>query len=367
MRFSILIGIVLLSISLILLSSCGDGNDKPLEPDMRGADYHLLYAPVGDIQRKAYIYSTATGTLVDSNVYTSYPFHDMRFSSDGTLAAYIKSSGPGGANLWVMNYPAGDTIAFTHYYNGRWISIDQTDSYLLARTGDVVTIFTFPSLNIVFSSAVQNGGAGFLTAPFTAYYFSTPDSLFLIDFSRPDSVTVNAVQVRLNETTSLVPSAITVDYRAKIMVLVANDSSGSWIQVYDSDSLTLINQIRSPRRYMAASEAQPGTDRIYLNSSDNTSLSPQNYIDVYDYGLDELEPYLECDDIIIEEGFLPRQVQLTPGGEMLYVLSGAGGLNIKVPVLGIIPANKRVVQILRPSEPWGRVMRINPINWGAVK
>ncbi|MEP0828903.1 MAG: hypothetical protein HRF51_10315, partial [bacterium] len=172
MRFSILIGIVLLSISLILLSSCGDGNDKPLEPDMRGADYQLLYAPVGDIQRKAYIYSTATGTLVDSNVYTSYPFHDMRFSSDGTLAAYIKSSGPGGANLWVTNYPAGDTIAFTHFYNGAWVFIDQTDSYLLARAGDVVTIFTFPSLNIVFSSAVQNGGCGFLTAPFTAYYFS---------------------------------------------------------------------------------------------------------------------------------------------------------------------------------------------------
>jgi DNA-binding beta-propeller fold protein YncE len=137
----------------------------------------------------------------------------------------------------------------------------------------------------------------------------------------------------------------------------------SYLQLYDLDSLTLIRETNT-RLYSLY--RHPDGKRLFLRYvSYYSGHSPRSGgIDVYNLETNTLYPYYSEDEVYLSEGrpLTPTDIQFTPDGENMYVLSAAGVLALG-PILEIRTATKEVTGRIDNTDGFSRLIRLNPKDW----
>jgi len=360
----------LTAISLLLfavfLLSC-EKNYITQAPEEHAGDYDLLYIHAGGEYNgplNTLIYSTKSGELIDT-IKTQYFIEDLRFAKDG-LKAVIGSWEPSTLNPSVLavNYPNMDTIAIRDGVICRRMEFSPNEQSVFCCDGTMVSILSYPDLSNIYIDTVENFDGGFLTSVDSAFYLvSGIDSIFVIDYSDRQNVTVSTATIGSISGGGTVPVSCAVDYINERIIIVSNyNDEKSYIHVLNSNDLSMIQFLVVDRLYNGSLAIRPESDKIYLKLSGNYGDFEHNYIDVYNVYSNTQSKFINFGDITFIGVHLPYKMEFTPDGKTLYVLMGSNQYS-PFNVLGFDPDTGDIMQFLAPeSSAGGQIIRINPIN-----
>jgi hypothetical protein len=349
----------LIFVTALLLLSCGRESTAP-EEAKDTPEYHLVYGPARETPFYVMKYSTKTGALVDSNLYGDNYYEDFRFIDGGNKVVCVgwPWSDPGQGRIWIADSPTGEVYFQRETDRAKKIYVDPTERYVLTLLGPRTEIYTLPELGLVYGDSISAMGGGFLPGSRRAFYFREEvDSLFLIDFTDPYAVSVDALPVRSGDSV-LWPKAAGVDcVSEKLVLLAAYDFYNVYIQVMDTDSLSRTQEL-AVNRYYNNMSIHPGCGRVYLHYA-NPYMDTTNRIDIYGMNSNTLSPFIGPGDISIDESFMPKQLEFTPDGEIVYVLM-RGGIYGYSSVVGIRLSDKEAIHYFKPEQARAEVIRVNP-------
>jgi len=332
-------------------------------------DYHLVYSYVGP-SYPAYVitYSTKSGQVIDSVFYPNHPFEDLQFTHDGKYACYTSGWNLllGGPETWVTNASTGDTVSYLMGTGAIEAVVSQDNQLLCLSIGNFLAILRIPSLEIVYRDSVPVRGVALHPTKQLAYFIKEPnqDTLFVLDYSLTPPRVTKSMPIRDSQGRNL------WCYSDRMLCtdsyLILNPTLldvTSYLQLYDLDSLTLIRETNT-RLYSLY--LHPDGRRLFLGYvSYYSDHSPRSgVIDVYNLETNTLYPYYSEDEVYLGEGrpLTPTNIQFTPGGETMYVLSAAGILALG-PILEIRTATKEVTGRIDNTDGFSRLIRLNPKDW----
>jgi len=375
-RFLIAVICGLIVIGVTVLVSCGD-DDCPTCPEPEPEhepDYHLVYSYCGSTIDTKYIltYSSKTGEVIDTATYDTSPtggepFGNLAFTHDGEYAVYTSSYNLniGTSETWVTRTATGDTVSYLSGL-GAWAAIiSEDDKQVLLTSGNVLAVLTLPDLGIVFSDSIINWGGALHPSEkriFVALERAT-DSLFIIDYDELPT-TISSIPVLDEDGYTLHITGvrwITEDY------LFLNSFIPDivyFLQVYDLDSLTLIDQELMENRVKYRGAAlHPDGKRLFLSYNAGFDAPWISGVDIYYINTGDLLPYITPDEIASNyEGIAPTDIQILPGGESFFILDGGTGYWFG-PILQIDISSKEVIRVIRPEDGGTRLIRLNPKDW----
>lgn len=277
------------------------------------------------------------------------------------------------------DYPGGNLLSVVETNRKRNIYLDKDENHvmIMTKSGSGFSVYAFPDLNLVLTDTTHVEDGGFLPGGNRIFYFITGvDSLFVVDFGNLDSVTTVSIPVE-SQGAPLIPDAAAVDYMNErlILLLTSTDYSTTFFQVLDTRTLSTLQQL-AIRRYYHNLTVHPNGNQVYAYAAD-IYLDSINRIDIYNISSNTLQSFLGPADIVSEKTFIPRMVQFTPDGEIMYVLIWTGPILCKdvsdmgyltptpggASVLGMRLSDESVIHHFTPEFGAARVIRINPIDW----
>ncbi len=321
-----LTAVILLLFAIILLSC--EKNYITQAPVEHVGDYDLLYIHAGggwDDPLHSLKYSTKTGEVIDT-IKTPYVIADLQFTKDGTKAVIsIWEQKTGAPSVLAVNYPLMDTIGILEGIAGEKIYLSPDEQAVLACWGPTIAILSFPDLTPIFVDTIANYEGGFLTSNDSAFYLvSGVDSIFVIDYTDRQNVTITAQIIGSSSGGGTVPGPCAVDYVNERFILVSNyNNEKSYIHILNSNDLSLTQFLVVNRLYNGTPGIGPGSDKIYLKLSGQLGDYEHNYIDVYNIGSNTVQKYINFGDITFIGVPLPNQFEFSPDGEIMYVLMGS--------------------------------------------
>jgi hypothetical protein len=355
---------------LVLAAGFGCSDDCPVCPsEPHVPDYHLVYSYAGSTADKYVLtYSTKSGQVIDSAYYLDYPFDNVAFTSDGKYACYTYGWNLrlGGSETWVTDAATGDTISYLMGIGGIGLVVSRDDQFLCLSYGNVLAILRIPSLEIVYRDSVPVRGGALHPTKQLAYFIKEPnqDTLFVLDYSLTPPRVTKSMPIRDSQGRNLWCYSGRVFCTDRYLIL--NPTLfyvTSYLQLYDLDSLTLIRETNT-RLY--GLYRHPDGKRLFLGYvSYYSDHSPRTGgIDVYNLETNTLYPYYSEDEVNLGEGqpLTPTDIQFTPDGETMYVLSAAGILALG-PILEIRTATKEIVRRIDNTDGFSRLIRLNPRDW----
>ena len=332
-------------------------------------DYHLVYSYVGP-SYPAYVitYSTKSGQVIDSTFYPNHPFEDLQFTHDGEYACYTSGWNLqlGGPETWVTNASTGDTVSYLMGTGDIEAVVSQDNQFLCLSIGNFLAILRIPSLEIVYRDSVPVRGVALHPTKQLAYFIKEPnqDTLFVLDYSLVSPRVTKSLPIRDSQGRNLwcYSDRLLCTDRYLILNPTLLDVT-SYLQLYDLDSLTLIRETNT-RLYSLY--RHPEGKRLFLGYvSYYPDHSPRTGgIDVYNLETNTLYPYYSEDEVYLGEGWplTPTNIQFTPDGENMYVLSAAGTMRVG-PILEIRTATKEIARRFDHTDGNSRLIRLNPKDW----
>ncbi len=347
----------------LFMTSCEENCDC-VQPEDEINEYHLFYpgAGTGVTRDTVLIYSTLTGQVVDTIWYEHYVY-DMEFTSDGTLMVISGDNFRGGNLIWVEDCITHDTLADFEPPEFSRIELNFQETELLVTAPETLLVLAFPSLEEIFAANLSYVKAGFLPGTRRLYYTKSDiDSIFEIDYSNTDSAAHKAVY--LNHpfiSGGRKPVDVRIDYaNGKIILNCVTRYDYSQIQIRDAFDFSFISEAYGYSLYFNCSGIRPGTDEIYFISTafgtaPDVTLSR---VDIFNSSMNIMTPFMDYNDIIINDRFVPNEIAFTPDGRQIYLLLGTGFTPASV--LGFQGNSKKIVQLLKPHQAGAPFIRINP-------
>ena len=358
--------VLILLLFAVIILSC-EKNYITQAPEEHVGDYDLLYIHAGggwDDPIHSLKYSTKTGEVIDT-VKTPYAINDLQFTNDGTRAVLsIMGQKTGIQSIISINYPSMDTIGIHEGIGGRKIYFSPDEQAVLTCWGSTVAILSFPDLTPIFVDTVDNYEGGFLTASDSAFYLvSGVDSIFVIDYTDRQNISVTANTIGSTTGGERVPGPCAVDYEnAHIIVVTNHNNEYSKIHLLNSNDLSLVQSLFVNRLYNGTPAIRPGSYEIYLKLSGLLGDDEHQYIDVYNTASNTLRTYINLKDIAFSGVRIIDQLELTSDGRELYVLMGTNQYYPFI-VLGFDLDNDEIIHHLLPETAAnGHLVRINPID-----
>ncbi len=311
MKRSILTAILtLIVIAGLMLLSCDD-DDCPACPKPGGEhepDYHLVYSYCGSTKETKYIltYSSRTGAVIDTAAYDTAPtgdepFNNLAFTHDGEFAVYtsIYNLNIGTSQTWVTNTATGDTVSYLSGLGAWGAIISEDDKQVLLAGGNILAVLTLPDLGVVFRDSIASWGGVFHPSKkriFVALKRAT-DSLFIIDYDELP-VTISSIPVHDEDGYTLHTLGAILITQEYLFLNPFIPDVAYFLQVYDLDSLTLLNEIHTklPTVYRGAA-LHPDGKRLFLSYNDGYERPWISGVDVYYINTGELLPYITPTEI----------------------------------------------------------------------
>jgi hypothetical protein len=260
---------------------------------------------------------------------------------------------------WIKDNVTGEMLNEVKECSGDRIEISSDDQFAVV-TDLGFKLYAIPELESVIPDPTDGAtGAGFLTQTAKAfYYYSTIDSLYIVDFSNAPSAITTVIPLEFNGT-PFYPTGSAVDYKNHILYLISgNPNQGTYILVLNSDNLNVI-QGQHEQWFYRRIAIHPDGDRIFLNGYGDYQ-DPGNRVDYYRVSMNTVGSFLSMEDIISGGQFQPRQIVFTPSGELMYVLIAGGALGPS-PVIGVNIIDKTILQHIQPEHANANIIGISPL------
>ncbi len=349
----------------VWLLSCDDDcptcPKPPAEPD-----YQLLYSYVGQYPDTYVLtYSTKSGEIVDSALYQGNPFDAMVFSHDGQYACYTSHYDLelGASETWVTRWATGDTVAYQKGIGAGAAYLSEDDQFLLLSLGEIIAILRFPNLETVFLDSISSGGGSLHPTLQIAYVGmqTSMDTIVVLNYAG-DPIETSYIRLSDSHGNRVFASGPFLCTNELLFVNSFIPSVVSYLQIYDVNTFGLIREYVA-RMYSGGSLHEDGK-RLYLSHIAFIGSFPvSGGIDLYNLETNTFQPWIAEGEIDLGTGepFVPNQVEFTPDGESMFVLSGGNGFWLG-PVLQLSTRTKEVIQRFDNSDGFSRLIRLNPKN-----
>jgi hypothetical protein len=230
------------------------------------------------------------------------------------------------------------------------------ETHIMLRNNEVISIYSFPDLAPIMIDTVQHNDAGFLPGEDRYYHIlATMDTLFVVDYSNPESKVTTAVLLESPPDSPIGPYMGVVDFERDLIILVCEPlGEFSYIHVRDAIDFSFVQQNVAPVHYHNKVFLRPHSDEVFMYSIlAGWGWQEMDRLDYYSTEFNTISSFIKKNDFRTEAPrFAFDNIEFTPDGETIYLGRG-------IP-LGIHIADKKIIQRLQPEISAARVIRINP-------
>jgi hypothetical protein len=294
---------------------------------------------------------------MDHNIYD-----DIAFSSDGGMMIYLRNHLGSSmiSYLTVLDYDSASVLRERALARSLEVEVSDDGSRILAARGREILVFDFSSLELIYSDTVDNIGGGFLGDPDRFFYLKDDnDTLFIVDFSDPGNIIYSQVTFERQGVIYQPELAEVFESESQMVVFAGNVSAGNLIRVLNTGDFSTVNDLTTANYYNDITP-HPGQAICYFSYKNYVNSTPNDRIDIYRIDNNTLSDFLDNSSSVLPVELEPRQLAITPDGEIMFILNGDYSLTR---ALGIAIKDKSLIYNIRPEEGDAEIIAINPKNF----
>lgn len=300
----------------VVILSCDDDPVSP--PPAETPDYHVYYDYDATATRPEFlpVYSTKSFQPVDT---FDGAFRDFIFTPDGK---YMVAKDGSHAQILLIEMATRSVIASDTGVTPVLLSLSADGKYLLAGKENAfeLTIYSLPSLARQWQDTVPRRLAEFIGQGERIVYSEFGnDTFYVVDF-------INAPEThsRIHGGSGFYPYAMNLDTASDRLYVTGQTTTGlTHLRIYDASDLTSLKIIRIPENFKSARVAFTFDGAYVFLAAPFPSADFPPGVLRYDVSNGSLEWLIDATRFL-SPVLTPQDIQLTPDGLILCVLSQSG-------------------------------------------